>query len=309
MNLKDDILWYNSSDGAIQIWFMDGDRIAHRANVVDEHGSAIFIGPPWSIVGTGGGGYVVYGAIGDKYTQLGGLNSWLGRPTSYQALFSQDGQVSTFENGAIYWWPDTGAIELSNIVVHYKGLYCWSETNESSAADEPYVIFGILPAPPAVPSEVMTQIYTSVDAGHGRPDTVELYRGSPHGLALGVVLWEHDYSDRDKFLQQVKDGVALAGAGVAAGCAALPYVGAAAGPACVALWEEFGPVLVKFVNRILGTDDDLIEKWVWHVTAKEMVTKTRAPLQDFWGIKYHLESKLLIGDGGNYKVYLDIHAV
>jgi uncharacterized protein with LGFP repeats len=44
----------------------------------------------------------VYGGIGDKYTQLGGPNSWLGWPTSDEQPWSQDGRISTFEKGAIY---------------------------------------------------------------------------------------------------------------------------------------------------------------------------------------------------------------
>ena len=48
-----DILWYNSSTGEIQVWFMDRHKLTGRATVLGEDGSAIFIGPPWSIVGTG----------------------------------------------------------------------------------------------------------------------------------------------------------------------------------------------------------------------------------------------------------------
>jgi len=51
---KADILWRHSGDGAFQIWFMDGARITHRANVVDEQGKPM-LGDDrsWSIVGTG----------------------------------------------------------------------------------------------------------------------------------------------------------------------------------------------------------------------------------------------------------------
>ena len=51
--MKRDIAWYNSETGETQIWFMDGQRIASRATVLDENGQAIFIGPPFSIVGVG----------------------------------------------------------------------------------------------------------------------------------------------------------------------------------------------------------------------------------------------------------------
>ena len=50
-----------------------------------------------------------------------------------------------------------------------------------------------------------------------------------------------------------------------------------------------------------------MEKWVWNVSAKEMVTMTRTPLRNFWGIEYHIESKLLSDGDASYKVYLAIH--
>jgi len=319
---KADILWANSSDGAIQIWFMNGEKVANRATVLGGTGSAERIGPPWSIVGTGvfnaydnGRRYYrfgkqpffVGGSIGEKYAQLNGPNSWLGWPTSEEQPFPQDGRVSTFENGAIYWWPDTGALALGNVSVRYKGLYCFGETNEWSAADEPYVIFGVVPVPPGQPTEAMTQIYTDVDARNSRPDDLELYRGLPLGMAVGGSLLEHDHGDPNRYLEQVKAGVAKAGEGVAAACGAI--FGPEAAPICKGIWGEVGPEIVEFVNDTLGTDDDLIEKWVWYVTAKDMVTRARDRQLEFRGIEYHLESKLLSDGEASYKVYLGIYAV
>jgi hypothetical protein len=48
-----DILWYNSSTGETQVWYMDGHRLVDRGTVVDESGNFIPIGPPFSIVGVG----------------------------------------------------------------------------------------------------------------------------------------------------------------------------------------------------------------------------------------------------------------
>jgi hypothetical protein len=53
LNGTTDILWHNSTTNETQIWFMNGSRVASRATVMDEGGKAIFIGPPWNIVGTG----------------------------------------------------------------------------------------------------------------------------------------------------------------------------------------------------------------------------------------------------------------
>lgn len=47
------VLWHNGLTDETQIWFMNAERIKRRATVVDENGAAIFVGPPWHIVGAG----------------------------------------------------------------------------------------------------------------------------------------------------------------------------------------------------------------------------------------------------------------
>ena len=48
-----DLLWYNSSTGETQVWYMRGDTVVNRGTVVDERGAVAPIGPPFSIVGAG----------------------------------------------------------------------------------------------------------------------------------------------------------------------------------------------------------------------------------------------------------------
>jgi LGFP repeat len=176
----------------------------------------------------------VYGAIGDRYTQLGGPSSWLGWPTFMHAPeeddkltkldeqpFPQDGRVSTFEHGAIYWWADTGAIELGHISVRYTGLACFSDTH-GGGSDEPYLLFGTVPAPPTATSETRTVIYNEVDGGESREDDIELYRGLPYGLSLNVTLMEHDAGDPDKYRSTVKEAVDQASKAVSVGVGAIP---------------------------------------------------------------------------------------
>jgi hypothetical protein len=50
---KSDILWYNSSTGETQVWYMDGHRLVDRGTVLGLDGNPVFIRPPFSIVGTG----------------------------------------------------------------------------------------------------------------------------------------------------------------------------------------------------------------------------------------------------------------
>ncbi|UQV56016.1 hypothetical protein L9H78_09625 [Corynebacterium pseudodiphtheriticum] len=61
------------------------------------------------------GAHGVYGAINARYAQLGGATSWLGFPKSTE-LGTPDGKgrLVQFENGNIYWHPDTGAWEVPN---------------------------------------------------------------------------------------------------------------------------------------------------------------------------------------------------
>ena len=47
------ILWYDSSTGEVQFWYMDGHRLVERKTLVAEDGKAVSAGPPFSIAGTG----------------------------------------------------------------------------------------------------------------------------------------------------------------------------------------------------------------------------------------------------------------
>ena len=68
----------------------------------------------------------------------------LGYPISDEMDFAEGGRVSIFQNGSIYWWPDTGPILLKEVIVNYTGFICFGETDEFSDSDEPYVIFGVI---------------------------------------------------------------------------------------------------------------------------------------------------------------------
>jgi PASTA domain/FG-GAP-like repeat len=52
-NGKADIVWYNTRTGETQIWYINGaSNITARADVTDETGKPIAVGPPWEIVGS-----------------------------------------------------------------------------------------------------------------------------------------------------------------------------------------------------------------------------------------------------------------
>lgn len=247
-------------------------------------------------------------AIRDKWVSLGGEHSWLGYPTSDEQDFSENGRVVTFQRGAIYWWPDTGAIEMGNICVRYKGLACFS-TTFGAGSDEPYAILGVVPAPPTAGSSVRTVIYKDVEGGKSCEDDIELYRGLPYGLSLSITLMEHDTGDPDKYRKTVEEGVKQASIAAAALVDKIPYVGPYLAPVTKVFLENIGPDMAEEVNSLLGTDDDYVGSTSLFVSGKDMVTMARAEPKNFRGIVWHMESPLISGDGADYKVYIGIWAV
>lgn len=255
------------------------------------------------------GAFWVYGAIGQRYTELGGPGSWLGHPISDEDDFF-DGRASKFQNGAIYWFPDTGpAIDLGEIVVRYAGLACFGETDEASASDEPYAIFAVVPmlGQQATPR---TAIYEDVDAGDSREDNIELYRGLPYGLSVTAVLMEHDLADPNKYQETIKLAVDKASEGIAIGLRQIPYVGPFVAPVGEAFLKAVGPDITEFINDVLvGGADDHIGTVSFVITPKDMVRLTRVERDNFRGILWHLDSPLISDGEASYKVYVEIEAV
>lgn len=254
------------------------------------------------------GAFWVYGHIGNRYTDIGGPSSWLGFPTSDEDAFF-DGRGSKFQNGAIYWWPDTGAIELGEVVVTYSGLACFGETDEGSASDEPYVLFGVVSPFNDRNSAPRTRIYEDVDGGDSREDDIELYRGLPYGLSLSAMLFEHDLSDPDKYRETVEVSVEQASNGAAAAIALVPYVGPFIAPVAKAVLKAIGPDVVEFFNDLIGGEDDFLDDTSFMVSPKDMVRLTRVERNNFRGIMWHQDSPLMSGGGASYKVYISVRAV
>ncbi len=254
----------------------------------------------------------VYGRIGERYDQLGAATGWLGMPVSDEVDFSEGGRANRFENGAIYFWPDTGAIDMNQVLVHYTGMYAFAETDADglwTSSDEPYVVLGVV-APSVQNPPVRSQIYEDVDAGDSRPDLVELYRGLPEGMAISVLLMEHDEGNPEEYKSVVEAGVGAGSAAVVTGLAAVPGLGPFLAPAAAAILEEVGSKIVSAINDLLGTGDDVLGNTVLHLTAKEMIVlATRTPNKDQRGIGWKVATESITGQGAEYKVYFGLVAV
>jgi hypothetical protein len=257
------------------------------------------------------GAHEVHGAIRDKWASLGWEKSRLGFPLSGEREFTEGGRYSRFERGFIYWWPDVGAFDLGPVTLRYKGLYCFGETDFDafSDSDEPFVLFGILPTP-EVPGSVegaaaVSQIYSDVDAGDERPDDLELYRGAPHSLGIGITLVQNGSDNPGAYLPLIKQGVDLAGKGIAAGCGSL--FGPEAATTCESMWGSVAPAIAAALSDVVDPGDLSIGDASLSITAKEMVLAAhQGDKLRFWGIEYHRESPLISGRGASYKVYFSV---
>jgi uncharacterized protein with LGFP repeats len=56
------------------------------------------------------------GAIYDRWAAMGGMNSLLGAPTSPEASAAGSARYVTFDKGAVYWSPDSGAEPLTGAI-------------------------------------------------------------------------------------------------------------------------------------------------------------------------------------------------
>lgn len=249
----------------------------------------------------------VYGAIGARYDMLGGAKSWLGLPLADEAPFPEGGRASVFEQGTIYWWPDVGAIELNDVVVHYTGLICFGETDwdQGSDSDEPYVVLGVVA--PTGKTAQRSQVYEDVDGGESRPDLVEIYRGKPYGINLSALLMEHDFDDPEKYKWAMAAAVETAGAGLSALIGLIPVVGPFLAVAAAAGLQVATPPLTEELNKVLHTQDDQLGIFTHTVTAKQMVVlAARTVNSEERGVGFKIASHLISSHGASYKVYFGI---
>jgi hypothetical protein len=251
------------------------------------------------------GAHEVHGDIRDKWASLGWERSFLGYPVSDEMDFSEGGRVSIFQNGSIYWWPDTGAIALKGVIVHYTGLICFGETDEASSADEPYAVLGVIT--PDGASASRTQVYDGVDGGESRPDLLELYQGDPRGMTLTVLLMEHDEGDPNKYRDLVKSAVDHGFDQIKTALPYIPVVGpilAVVGPP---LLDAVAPVVTDEINKLLGTGDDLVGQTTLYLSPRQMVLlAARTNNSAERGVGFKVATPLLSGGGASYKVYFGL---
>jgi len=251
------------------------------------------------------GAQAIWGDIRRRWAELGWERSYLGYPTSDESNFPDGGRVNSFQRGGIYWWPDTGALDLNDVVLHYTGLVCLRETGETSGADEPYVLMGVVS--PFSGAAFRSQTYSSVDSDTSRPDLIEIYRGKPNGLILEITLMENDHGDPEKFRKEIQAAMTAAhGLGTAA-LGLIPVVGGAIAAVVGPLIQKFIPEVAKAVNNLFGFGDDKIGSERIVLTGKDLILLARRTNNsNYKNVGYKFSTNNLRGHNANYKVYFGI---
>jgi len=247
-----------------------------------------------------------------KYAQLGGPAGRLGWPVSDDIPDHPQeptNVVTRFQNGAIYWWPDIGAIEQLPVAVTFVGLFCF-RTTSGAGSDEPYVTVGALSAT-GEHSSTQTQVFEDVDSGEAHEDALEVYRGTPFGLNLSVILSEHDEGDPHKYKDEMANVVNEAGGRVAEAIGSVPGIGP-----MLMVFAKFGlalasPTIGEKLSELLGTDDDFIGSTELFFPAKELMRLAISDDRDIdnVGIVASFASDVLRGDDGIYKLYFSVTQV
>lgn len=265
-----------------------------------QHGGSIYWTPQT-------GANAIWGAIRQHWESLGWERSYLGYPTCDESDFSEGGRANTFQHGGIYWWPDIGAIDLRDVVVHYTGLFCFGETDwdGGSDSDEPYLILSI--ATPEVNATVRTQVYGDVDGGEARLDLMELYRGKPYGILIGVALMEQDSGDPEAVRRDVESAVRGVHEGGVFALEHIPLVGPAIAKAVDTAMTPLMPDLAEVVYDLLGLADDPIGTATLTLTGRQMVLlAARTQNSNHHGIGFKAETPLISGGGASYKAYFGL---
>jgi hypothetical protein len=252
------------------------------------------------------GANMIDGDIRNKWESLGWEGSYLGYPTSDTVDFPDGGRANEFQNGGIYWWGDTGAVDLRDVVVHYTGLHCEVET-DGGGSDEPYAILAV--STPHGANTLRTPVYEDedVDDGDSVPALIEIYRGRPYGISIGTVLMEHDHGDPDKYKAEIELAVNVLHEAGKIALGEIPIVGQLAAAAAEYFLDPLMPGISEAINDLFDWGDNRIGAAALSLSPKDMVVlASRTENSTFNNIGFKTQSEWISGLGGSYKVYFGI---
>jgi hypothetical protein len=274
-----------------------------RYNHFNNHTASIYWTPST-------GACAIYGDIRKKWAALGWERSYLGYPTSDEQDFSEDGRANSFQHGGIYCWGDVGTIDLRNVAVRYKGLYCLGTTDgfvNAQNDDYPYVIFGITTLGGV--RTIRSRIYDHTKPKQTKIESpaVEIYRGSPYGVNISIVLVEHNRlssGDPAKVQASVQDGLIAAHKVGVEALKYIPWVGPSLSTLADKNLPRFIPSAANWIASFFS--DRKIGAATIPFSGKRLVLlAARTAEMNDKGIGYKVLSSFG-SHGGSYQVYLDV---
>lgn len=345
-NGKADIVWYNSSTGETQFWYMDGHKVVGRGTVLGEDGKPTFIGPPWSIVGANSEAAIVQipvvaNSIRNFYRRTGGSLGPLGAPVSNIQSRPDGSYVQNYQLGVITLdnpnaTPESFTQYGTSVTI--SAVKCFG-TEDPGGVDEPFVIVSLISVNPnfggtdTLVLTKRTEILENVKAGDVifERRTIGDVIGFPgSGIRIHVAIFDHEHGDADelrKKINAVLEDVARRGANALAGAAAAndPKLAGAIGD--ITSFEVGGvkpfSILTAGIADLI-TDvlaDDLIGEYEFFIPAQDIKEWADDPAKYAASLKtspdlpsrirYNWPPKaedehLFSGGGGSYKIYFNI---
>jgi hypothetical protein len=239
--------------------------------------------------------------IEEKYRQIGGKQSLLGRPVNASLSVQSNGQgfFRDFRGGQIKLTSDgaASAFVTHRTVVRFRGIHCFGK---SEAVDEPYAIVGVY-ASDARDKIVVKKLpvdrtsYENFVASTDESASEEISLDvAPQTLVIVSTVMEHDSGDPDRVAAKVEDS--LKKAALAAG----------ADPADVSVFtgilDDLG--IPGLIADLLGVGDDLIGIQALQLDIKEIIPKP--PMNQFGNISFNFESPLLSDGDASYKLFYEV---
>jgi hypothetical protein len=241
--------------------------------------------------------------IQQKYAQIGGRQSPLGRPIDPGRSVQSSGQefFRDFQGGQIKFTAGGGASASAThqTIVRFRGIHCFGK---SEAVDEPYAIVGVY-APDArdqtttkkFPSDRdrYENFVASTDASESANVSPNSPSWAPQTVAISCTVMEHDSGDPDRVAAKVEEAIKKAANTAGAADEVSVFTG---------ILDDLG--IPGFIADVLGVGDDVIGSQVLQIDIGEMVPKK--PMQKFGNIEFNFESPLLSDGDASYKLYFEV---
>jgi hypothetical protein len=239
--------------------------------------------------------------IEEKYRQIGGRQSLIGRPVDPSVIVQSDGQgfFRDFNGGQIKITSEGGASAFvtHRTVVRFRGIHCFGK---SEATDEPYAIVGVYASDARdkivvkkfpVGRDSYTDFVASTDASESEEISLDW---APQTLVIVSTVMEHDSGDPDRVAAKVEDSLKKAA------------IDAGADPAEVSVFtgilDDLG--IPGLIADVLGVGDDLIGIQTLQLNSTDIIPNR--PMQQFGNISWNFDSPLLSDGDASYKLYYEV---